>query len=156
MAQLRKHSPDMLGEISSNHHWHQPLNPYMIGVTLEPGDFSRYKIDSLTYIRIITIREHHDVFEPLECLLLLGTIKAVVGFWLEPIFRQRSGGCMCKLFLSHSFSTSNLALTLSFDLPGMFRTVRKRDSRDGKSCSRYHHMVSYPCPMLTITTTLTL
>ena len=34
--------------------------------------------------------------------------------------------------------------------------VRNRDSRDGKSCSRYHHMVSYPCPMVTITTTLTL
>ena len=85
MAQLRKHSPDTLGEIPSNHHRHQPLNPYMIVVTLEPGDFSRFNIDSLTYIRTITIREHHDVFEPLECLLLLDTIKAEVGMWLEPI-----------------------------------------------------------------------
>ena len=58
----------------------------MIVVTLEPGDFSRYKIDSLTYIRTITIREQNDVLELLECLLLLGTIKAVVGIWLEPIF----------------------------------------------------------------------
>jgi len=57
----------------------------MIVVTLEPGDFSRRKIDSLTYIRTITIREHHDVFEPPECLLLLDSIKAEVGMRLEPI-----------------------------------------------------------------------
>jgi hypothetical protein len=75
----------MLGEIPSNHHRHQPLNPYMIVVTLEPGDFFSYKIDSLTHIRTITIREHDGLFEPLESLLLLDVIKTEVGMRLEPI-----------------------------------------------------------------------
>jgi hypothetical protein len=57
----------------------------MIVVTLEPGDFSCYKIDSLTHIRTITIREHHGVFGPLESLLLLDVIKEEVGMRLEPI-----------------------------------------------------------------------
>ena len=57
----------------------------MIVVTLEPGDFCRLYIDSLTYIRTIAIREHHDEFEPMECLRLLHTIKAEVSMRLEPV-----------------------------------------------------------------------
>jgi hypothetical protein len=40
MAQLHKHSLGMLGKIPTNHHRQQPLNPYMIVVTIEPGYFS--------------------------------------------------------------------------------------------------------------------
>src|ERR1041385_7868980 len=34
--------------------------------------------------------------------------------------------------------------------------ARKNTSRAGKSCTRYRHMINYPCPPRTITTTLTL
>ena len=41
MAKLGKHSPDMLGDIASNHHRHYPLNPYMVVMTLQAGHFAR-------------------------------------------------------------------------------------------------------------------
>ena len=56
----------------------------------KPRDFSRRQVDSLTYIRTITIREHCDIFEPLECLLPLISIKAEVGMRLEPILSTAS------------------------------------------------------------------
>src|SRR3954463_4183175 len=118
----------MLREITSKHHQHQPLNPYMIVVTLHPSEFSLLNIDSLAHIRTITIRKHHDVFQPRECLLLwsLSSTNCECGF--NHPFRLPSGGCMCCLGLLHSSLTSTLALTLSFVFSEMFRIVLKRDS----------------------------
>ena len=128
MAQLCKHSPNTIGDIASNHHRQYPLDPYVIVMTLEPVDSLGCKIHSPTQIRCITIREHQDIFDPLECLPLLDPCKEKVSIWLRPIFLAPWGGTILSLGLSHSFSWSTLAFTLSFVLSGMLRIVLKRAS----------------------------
>src|SRR3954469_912859 len=118
----------MLREITSKHHRHQPLNPYMIVVTLHPSDFSLLNIDSLAHIRTITIRKHHVVFQPRECLLLLVLIKHKLRMRLQPPFSSAFRRLHVLLGLLHSSLTSTLALTLSFVFSEMFRIVLNRDS----------------------------
>lgn len=89
-------------------------------MTLEPVDSHGWKIHFPTHIHCITIREHQDVFEPLECLPLLEPCKDEVGIWLRPFFWPLVG-YMLSFFLSHSFSYSALALTSLTVLFGMVR-----------------------------------